>query len=187
MTVKKPKKRKGRYSFLNDFKLNEANEYEYTGAVYELEGNIEEQKKTLKNTLMLLTGIALALLLAGIVPFEGMMEAFYVIIPYVFEVGFAALLISAAYGIYSHDQLREYVYKKSAGRVGIYGPGLMGNSIIRLVSSTVFLLIKGVGRPLSTMIYYLVLALQIVLEIRAVQTLMRLKYRLVKERKTVSE
>ena len=115
------------------------------------------------------------------------MEAFYVIIPYIFEVGFAALLISAAYSIYSHDQLREYVYKKSAGRVGIYGPGLMGNSIIRLVSSSVFLLIKGVGRPLSAMIYYLVLALQIVLEIRAVQTLMRLKYRLVKERKAVSE
>ena len=179
---KEEKKRKGRYSYLNDFKLNEQNEYEYQGAVYALQLDEKEKSELFRKTLLMLSAVALLIILCGIIPFEGMMNSFYIIIPYVFEIGFGAFLINAVYTIYKNEELREYVYKKSAGRIGVYGPGLLGNSIIRLVGSLVFLLLKGSTRPLYGILYFLITVVLIFLEIRSVQKVMNLKYRTVKQK-----
>ena len=187
MNEKKEKKRKGRYSYLNDFKLNEQNEYEYRGNVYAVDLPGEQKKKLLRSVLFLLAECAGLILLAGIVPFEGLMNTFYVIIPYITEIGFAGFLISAVGTVYRNDELREYVYQKSAGRLGVYGPGLLGTSIVRLAASLLYLLINGIGKPLSAAIYFLITLLLIVLEIKAVQSVMALKYRLFREKKTENQ
>ena len=72
MSEKKEKKRKGRYSYLNDFRLNEQNEYEYQGNVYAVDLPGEQKKKLLRSVLILLAECAGLILMAGVVPFEGL-------------------------------------------------------------------------------------------------------------------
>lgn len=183
MTEKKEKKRRGRYAYLNDYVKNDNDEYEYQGNVYAAEMDSEEKKTAYRRYLIILAVILLLLAISGSLPFEGLMKGFYVIIPFITEVGFTMLTIGAAYRIYSHDEFKEHVYKKSVLRIRSVGPGMMGSTIIRCVASLVYLLLNGIKTLWAVLVYFLLIAAIFILETQSVQPIMKTEYKLIRNRK----
>ena len=114
---KKERKHKGRYSYLNDFKLNESNEYEYKGNVFESNLSKEEKSDLVKQSAIFHLLLTFSVLIGGFIPYKGLNGDFYVVVPYVFEVIFLLLEYPILYKLYKKDVLREYEYKKSVDRV----------------------------------------------------------------------
>ena len=114
---KKERKHKGRYSYLNDFKLNESNEYEYKGNVFESNLSKEEKSELVKKSAIFHLLLTISVLIGGFIPYKGLNGDFYVVVPYAFEVIFLLLEYPILYKLYKKDVLREYEYKKSVDRV----------------------------------------------------------------------
>ncbi|MBO7698234.1 MAG: hypothetical protein J6S38_04260 [Erysipelotrichaceae bacterium] len=143
MSEKKERKHKGRYAYLNDFRLNENNEYVYEGKIYEIELD-EDQKKRL-----IIGGSLMQLLLmafsigSGFIPFSGTSGTFYVVIPLAFEIIMILLQLPALYKIFTRDTLREYEYRKSYERLRPYYFVIAINAAIGFAGSLIFGRING--------------------------------------------
>ncbi len=187
MSNKKKKEYKGRYSYLNDFKLNEANEYQYYGNVFRCINKEEERNGILKSVLIFLVVDAAMILLAGCVPFAGMVGAVYVFIPFVLEIVFLGLLIYAYSLIRPQTDLREYVYNKSVKRVQFYGGALMGNHIFAFVTALIYIMIKGADPLLYSALYLLSKVVSFFCTKEAVQRLLRLEYKQIQFKEPAGE
>lgn len=113
----KERKHKGRYSYLNDFKLNDNNEYEYKGNIYQLSINEQDKKDLLKNTIIFHGLLIISVIISGFLPYKAMRGIFYVIVPYIFEAIFVFWLVYILFTIFRKDILREYEYNKSFKRI----------------------------------------------------------------------
>ena len=190
MSEKKEKKKreyKGRYSYLNDFKLNDANEYEYQGNVFELEQKEAEYKPLFQRVFLYLIGNIVMLLVAGFVPFQGMVGAFYVFIPYVLEILFLGLLFNAFLVMRESAVIREYKYNKSYKRVQLYGGALMGNHIFAFATAVIFILIKGADPILFSLVYLCTKVVSFYLTKEITQKLLSLTYKQIQFKKTGEE
>lgn len=107
MAEEKRKKKRGR-AYLNDFRVNVAGEYVYTGKIYVWKS---DRKKALW-TLWLYTGGALALaVLAGCIPDTGMEGAVWALLPYAISLIGAMTCVYAVIRLTAAGEtLREYVY-----------------------------------------------------------------------------
>lgn len=131
--------KKNKRAYLDDFVLNEQGKYEYKGIIYNVNGSYNN-----KYLLFRIVGIAICIVIAGIVPFSGSMHAFYIIFPYVFEVVLAALLVYAYVYFFSNiKQLREYIYQKSFERFKPYTSLLIGNCGLSFICTIVYSLFNG--------------------------------------------
>jgi hypothetical protein len=105
------KKKKNKRAYLNDFQLQENGEYAYKGTVYKYEGDWQDCRKKLRILCAMLGGLTVA---AGLVPCGGLMNTFYVILPYIAEVCLGAYLIYNVLRMTAGDgEVREYIFKKS--------------------------------------------------------------------------
>ena len=152
---KDTKKRKGRYAYLNDFKLNDNNEYEYKGNIYELDINSEDKSTLTKKSIILLSALVIVAIASGCLPFKGMLGAFYVIVPYTFEVIFSLLLIPCIYTVIRKNILREYEYKKSIERIKPYAGVVMIDSVLGLFTSVIYVSINGIEPVIVSILYIL--------------------------------
>ena len=109
--MEQKKKKKGRRSYLDDFKTTLSGEYIYTGATYQPEGDYKRTR--LQATLAGILLVALNLL-CGCVPAEPMLNSFYVIIPFVVSLAASIRLLWAATRLWLNKlPLREYVLQKT--------------------------------------------------------------------------
>lgn len=114
---KNGKKRKGRRAYLNDFKVNVAGEYVYTGKHYRWDS---DRKRALCWMWGLgLVGIA-AGVLAGCIPGTGMEGAAWALLPYVISL---LASFSCVYAVgrlsFGGESVREYVYEATVKQLPV--------------------------------------------------------------------
>lgn len=146
MSEKKAKK--GRRAYLNDFRQGADGKYVYTGAHYELRPG--EKLPAFRRGLLLFSVLSAASAVArGCNPAGGMLNCFYVIIPYILEVGGVAFTVYAAFSfLLSAYPAREYSFLKTVRRV----PSLAGFSAVCagvgiFVQGIYLILRRGAGEP----------------------------------------
>lgn len=152
------KKKKGHRAYLNDFQKNIAGEYIYTGAHYAFEGEKRDWKKKLLRLWLYTVVMSVAVLAVGCIPVAGMMNTFYVILPFaatlasVFSVVWAMCRLSAGGAV-----LREYVYKATVLQVKPRGWLTVIFSGCAFVGECVFILLhRGVEHPLWSGMFLLI-------------------------------
>lgn len=124
MSEKKPPK--GRRAYLNDFRQGADGKYIYTGAHYALRP--QEKLPAFRRWLLLFSLLlAVSTVARGCNPANGMLNCFYVIFPYILEVGGVAFSVYAALSfLLSAYPAREYAFFKTVRRL----PALAGFSAI---------------------------------------------------------
>ncbi len=147
MSEKKTKK--GRRAYLNDFRQGADGKYVYTGAHYELQPR--EKLPSFRWRLLLLSVLMAAVTVArGCNPAGGMLNCFYVILPYILEVGGVAFTVYAALSfLLSAYPAREYSFLKTVRRL----PALAGFSatcagVGVFVQGIYLILHRGAGQTL---------------------------------------
>ncbi len=137
------KKKKGRRSYLNDFKATLSGEYVYTGAVYMPEGDYKRTR--LQATLAGILLVALNLL-CGCIPAEPMLNSFYVIIPFVVSLAASVRLLWAATRLWLNKlPLREYVLRETYEKLLPSATVGLIFSSITVAAFIVFAVIEGLS------------------------------------------
>ena len=156
---KKEKKSRYRFSYLNDFKLNDNGEYEYQGPIFHCDLKDEERLALLKKAAIVHAGLLAVIPGSGFLPFEAMVGSFYVIVPYVFECFFSFFLIICLYTVWKKKELREYEYQRNAQRIGSSYLLICFNALIGLIGSSIYCLIR---RPESILISLLYISARLI-------------------------
>ena len=151
----KEKKHKGRFAYLNDFKLNENNEYEYHGNVFKIELSNEEKKKLIIKCIGLHLLLMITILVGGFLPYEAMNGSFYVVVPYAFEFIFSLLILPKMFTVFTKSVLREYEYKKSVDKIRPYYYVIAINAALGFGSCLLYGFLEGFEPILITAIYAL--------------------------------
>lgn len=183
MAEKKERTHKGRYSYLNDFKLNDNNEYEYMGNVYQLDLSETEKKTAFARLRNFYIALFVVVILGGFLPFEAMLGAFYVILPFFFEVAFTIWLAFSIYTVLRNETLREYQYKKSFERIRPFSGTVMVNAAIGLFTSVLFLTINGTANLFTAILYLFCKAGAFLLGKQTASSADLFSYRKIQERK----
>ena len=112
--AEKNKKRGGRRAHLNDFHVNLAGDYVYTGAHYTYVDQGRSRDRVQRELWGLSIAILLAVVAGGCSDAPAMLNCWYVILPYICEAAAAVSVIWAVARLRkAEDPIREYVYKKS--------------------------------------------------------------------------
>lgn len=136
------KKKKGRKAYLNDFKMSLSGEYIYTGAHYMPEGDYKKTRLQATVAAVLLVSLNL---LCGCIPAEPMLNAFYVIIPFVASLATSAVLLWAVTRLWLNRlPLREYTLHQTFERLSPAATVGMVFSAVTAVAFLVFSLINGI-------------------------------------------
>ncbi len=149
---KDSKKKKNRRTYLNDFKLQDNGEYIYKGTVYRYIGEWNRCRRSLWT---LCAALAALIIASGLLPSAGMMNEFYVILPYLGEAVTAALLIYAVYKLTKGDgNIREYIYVKTFERFREYFMMIFIFSVMCLTGEVLCLIVtKNMGKLLFSVIF----------------------------------
>ena len=140
--MEEKKKKKGRRSYLDDFKTTLSGEYIYTGAHYLPEGDYKGTR--LRTTLAGILLVALNIT-CGCLPAEPMLNTFYVIIPFAVSLIVAIRLLWAATRLWLNRlPLREYVLQKTYEKLLPCATIGLVFSAITLVAFIVFSCIEGI-------------------------------------------
>lgn len=130
--------------YLSYFVKNAAGEYIYTGKLYSLEG-----KKYGEFTAYLSVFSVFALIssiVSGVIPVPGMLNSFYVIIPYILEISLTLSVVwAAARFIANKKPLREYVYDATVKALPVRALFAAIFSLAGIISETVFIILNGTG------------------------------------------
>lgn len=117
MEEKKEKKRRGRRAYLNDFQVNVAGEYIYTGKVYRWGS---DRKGALLRMWTFGLGAMAAAVAAGCIPGTGMEGAAWALLPYVVSLIAACTCVYAVGRLsFAGTEVREYVFQASVDQLPI--------------------------------------------------------------------
>ena len=145
--AEKNKKRGGRRAHLNDFHVNLAGDYVYTGAHY----TYVDQGRSRDRVQRELWGLSIAILPA-------MLNCWYVILPYICEAAAAVSVIWAVARLRkAEDPIREYVYKKSVQPLPHRAMLCMIFAGLGFVTMVLYLVMNDSGGRVASVITYLAL------------------------------
>ena len=158
------KKRKGRRAYLSDFQKSISGEYIYTGAVYAYSDVSGKTRQQTMAGLWLAGGVTfIAAAIQGCIPAGGMLNCFYVLLPFAAELICACSAIWALVRLSSgHDPIREYVFIATV-------EALPGRAVLTacfaaaaLIGETVFLLLHPAERSAAGWLLCVLMAAAIV-------------------------
>ena len=110
--AEKNKKRGGRRAHLNDFHVNLAGDYVYTGAHYSYVDQGRSRDRVQRELLGLSVAVMLAVVAGGCSDAPAMLNCWYVILPYICEAAAAVSVIWAVLRLRKAEEpIREYIYK----------------------------------------------------------------------------
>jgi hypothetical protein len=158
--------------YLKYIHQNASGDYVYTGGYYVLNG--VSYKSFLTRVFLFCLPAAACVLAAGIVPNPAMswlgasaptFNAFYILIPYIFELAFTGSVVWAGLRLLSNEKpLREYVYKATVPRFSLRCVLAAAAAGLVIVGETVFLILHGPkGQILSAVLAYVLHAAVIAL------------------------
>lgn len=106
------KKRRGRRAHLNDFYRDVSGSYIYTGTCYVCTAAPQERTALLRRLWLLAAVMAVSVVTGGCIPAPGMGGSFYLLLPYVAEVGLTGSVVWAMTRWQAREYpMRAYVYK----------------------------------------------------------------------------
>lgn len=113
--------KKKRRAYLDSFQKNEEGKYDYTGNVYQFEGN-KDQKAELRCILRKLWGLCIvlmgSLIASGCISAPGMDNCFYVLLPYaVAFMGGISVFWALCRLTSGKNPMKEYVYEASVAKI----------------------------------------------------------------------
>lgn len=141
--MSKEKKQNGRRAYLRDFKVDSNGDYVYNGNMYDVSDG-EDYGRAFKLAWVLAGILTASVIAKGCIPASGMLNTFYIIIPFMLETLSCGLLVYALIKLsIAKRPLREYVYKatvlKIPGRVSV----MYTFSFISTFAYTVWLITGG--------------------------------------------
>ena len=144
-------------AYLSHFTRTASGGYAYTGGYYALNGD----EKAYGLRLGVCAGIsAVCAVMGGVLRLPGMLNCFYVIVPYILEVAFVGSVVWGAVRYYSNAKpLREYIYTATAG--AFHWRALLAAIFAGagMIAETVFLILSGEkGQALAAAGFYLLKA-----------------------------
>ena len=144
------KKRKGRRSYLADFRKDATGNYVYTGNVYEFDGEESERKKYIAGIGALCVSCAALATAQELLPGTKMNNTFYVLIPWLIQFLSAASVVWAfARLAYGGRKLREYVYEATVKKLPVRSLITMVFCFATVAAEIVFICINGFGERVA--------------------------------------
>ena len=158
-------KKKNRRAYLNDFRLGENGEYSYAGAEYT---PIPKNGKSVKRAFLEITSISAICtflsVLGGCIPSAGMLNCFYVIIPFICEIAsVVSVLWIVCRMMYHGFPLREYIYTATAEKLTDRCRFPMIFSVLGLVCTVIYVFLNGFDNQTYVTLIYLLLKISIFL------------------------
>ena len=148
------KKKKGRRSYLADFRKDASGNYKYTGNIYAFDGT-EKERKSYIIKLGILSFLSAALAAAQeLLPGTRMSNQFYVLIPWLLQF-LAASSVCWAYVrlAYGGNRLREYVWEGSDRKIPRRVVFTLIFSLATALAEIIYISINGLGdRAVSTVL-----------------------------------
>lgn len=160
----KEKKTSNKKAYLRDFKINDAGEYEYKGSVYVLdETNIT--LKQVKTKVGIYACIVIACyVLCGFLKADGLINAFYVTLPFVFGFFVDCVLSYKIFTfIFGRYPVRSYEYKKTIDKYDGYLIAVVILAIATILGEAFYLVRNGIHLSLSQTIIFIVCDIVIII------------------------
>ena len=153
------KRRFSKRAYLDYFSKDASGGFTYTGGYYALQGG---GYKALSVRLAVFAAVAaVCTVVCGCLP--GIIDVFYVILPYVAEVGFTGSVVYAVLRFLTNAKpLREYVYSATVAAFpwrALLAAAFAGAGVI---AGTVFFILNGVGNVWLTAAFYVCKAASVV-------------------------
>lgn len=151
-------KKKNRRAYLDDFSRNASGEYIYTGALYARKDGMTRSAQLLR--LWVSGGILAASVAArGCIPAAGMVNCFYVLIPYIGEL---ICTVSVIWAIIrqtaNKEPLREYVYNATVCVLPVRAAFSTGFAAAAFVGEIVYFAIHGFDAAVLAFLHILAVA-----------------------------
>lgn len=138
---------------LNKYSLDAQGEYHYTGDYYKLKG---EKAKAMSMSLFFSVLTEILLIVAGLFPAGGVMDTWYVILPYGAAVVLGGVIIyRTAQWVKGHGEITEYVYEKSIKKMPALRKAMVIVLTISFVGELIWLFIHGRGYYFTGSILFL--------------------------------
>ena len=146
---------------VSSIKADENGKYSFVGPHYVFDGDAKSYS-AFRTRLIVLTALITALwIVGGILPSAGMLNCFYVIIPY-----FILLLVSGGMTVWASvrlitagDHVRDYVFSATVEALPRRSVATLIMAVISLVAEIVFVILNGFdGRLIFTLIEFVVMA-----------------------------
>ena len=176
----KEKRRKNRYSYLDDFKMTSSGKYEYMGRMWEYTG--EYDFKELKKLFLILVFIVLIFSVSsGFIATPGASYKGYILVPYSLElVGVLVTAFKLVSMFRKGEKLRDYEYKSLRKQLSFYYWLTAVGSAVSLIGEIVFLILNGAeGKVFLAILYIVSRLICTLLTIYALKSLKMLNYDIV--------
>ena len=157
------KKRRGRRAHLNDFYRDVSGNYIYTGTCYVCRAADGERAALLRRLWLLTAVMVVSVVTGGCIPAPGMGGSFYLLLPYMAEVGLTGSIVWAMTRWQAREYpMRAYVYKATVKAL----PGrCMAEAVLAgagAAAEVVYLLLSGAGgHGLMAALYLLLKAVSV--------------------------
>lgn len=160
----KEHKRRGRRGYLEDFQRAASGEYIYKGVCHAYQEEGVSLRKALAGLWILTLGMAVSVIAGGCMPAAGLMDCWYVILPWgICLVAVVSLVWLMGRLTAGGDPLRDYVYRATVLQSRFRGNLVMILAAATIVGETVYLFGNGAGgRVRETVVFFLSMVIVLV-------------------------
>lgn len=151
--------------YLNDFKMNDKGEYEYTGLLHILDES-KVKLNDVKKLIGVYSGVIFILyLICGLIKAEGVMNSTYVTLPYVFGLFFACVLIykSLTFSFSKRYPIRDYDFKSTISKFSTYIMLVLVMAIATMLGEIIYIIINGLTTNILDTIIFIISIVLIIL------------------------
>lgn len=149
----------GSRDYLNDFKLNDKGEYEYTGVLHSLDESKVKLSDVKKIESVYASLIFVLYLVCGFIRADGVMNSTYVTLPYVFGLIFSCILLykTLSFSLSKRYPIRDYDFKSTIDKFGTYIILVLILSIATIIGEIIYLVFNGLKLYVVGTIVFIIL------------------------------
>ena len=152
------KKRGNRREYLNDFKMNSAGSYEYSGRMLSYDTPAVSRAKAFAALWLLCGGMLVLAFASGCLQASGIDHCAYVLLPYAVEVVMGGAVCWALGRLtLAGDPIREYIHKQTAEKLPRRMAAAAVFAAVTLAGEAVYLIINGAGEKLAGTVIFVIM------------------------------
>ncbi len=175
---KDQKDRKNKHAYLRDFQPDDSGAYIYTGVRM---SPMPPGGKSVRRMYLEMTALSCAAVLfcviGGCIPSAGMLNCFYVILPFIAEISLAVsilwIMCRMTYHGYSGDALREYVYEATFAKIDGRTKTAQLLTAVSFAATIFYVIINGFDSNIPATLIYLFTKVNIFLHFFGIRKLAR--------------
>lgn len=152
--AKSPKRK----DYLKDYRQGDSGKYEYSGKSYTLDAGPEERKRSYAGLICILALMTTSVIGSGLIDAAGMVNTFYVIVPYIGEVCVLfAFWWNLSKLLMEGEKVRGYIFEGVNNKVHPMSILMIFFAVLGFVMSLVFQITNGFEDKIFKCILYLIL------------------------------